>query len=869
MISKVTDLLSRHRDLVAVAIIILAAVIFFAPFLFGGKIFLAGDSLYSFLPWQSYSGPNFRPYNPLITDPINHNYAEIYNRQLKEGHLSRWSPYFYTGLPATGITAQNGVTGRHYPLKLLLHRIFKTYVAHDLLLFLHVILMGLSMYLFLGEIGAGMQGALFGAVAYMFNGCAMVWLEFETVVAAYAFFPLALYCMERFLLPSRYFYAFAAAAVVGIMSLMGHIQFLIYTFLLLGFYLLFLVYRVLQEKRGMRELGATLSCFAILCLGSGLIAALDMIPIAELIRTSSRISRDFSFGTFFDQLGRVPFRYYVTMLFPDYFGSPVLRFNIVPALPTQEYMNYCELTLFAGIPTLFAFLGLLAAPRTKHGGFFLFMTVLMVLLLSGTVVYYPFFKLVPGMNKMNPTRMIFLFNLIFAVAAGLGIRSIQEFSRRQRAVFLSLSLALEGLILYLAVASTNPRLIAWFNAELVRDMNSFPPRLISILTKLRDVSSPIIMVPLVVSLVTLALVTTMVFAGRRKVLGAGAFCLLVALLGWQLINFGRTYNTVVESKYIYPKTPAIDFLLRQPKPFRVVQHGMSGFGVNTLGPFGIEEVGGYSSFYPKRFNKLASYIEMGADAFKGRGLDRWVIINNLDSPILNIVNAKYFLVAPGLPLSNPDLKLVYRGEIDIYENTAALPRAYVVHSTLTIPDEDQAIALLGSRSFNYSQTIILDRPLSPNLPGKSNPSSEASRVNISSYGNDDIVLTAEMADEGLVVLSDPYYPGWVATVDGREAPILRANVHYRAVRVPQGHHEISFVYRPASFRWGARSALLGIIFIIAGMVWFNPMRPPDTRKKLWRRQTDPLPPATPLQAPHSPTRVTAKRRLRGNRSRQP
>lgn len=822
-------LVERRRDLIAAAVIVLAAAVFFAPFLFGGRNFLAGDTLYSFYPWKSYASDTFRPRNPLITDPVNHNYAEIYNRQLKAGRLSDWNPYFYTGLPANAITAQQGVSGRSYPVKRILHRFFTTPVAHDLLLLFHIIVMGLGMYLYLKEIGAGLPGALFGAVAYMFNGCAMVWLEFETTVAAFAFFPLALICMERFRSSARYFYAFAGAAVVGTMALMGHIQYLIYTYLLLGFYLLFLVVRALLEKSGRREVVALISCFAILCLGSVLVAALDILPIAEFMGLSSRIDRGFTFESFFTTLGRVPFRYYVTLIFPDYFGSPVLQFNAMPALPTQEYMNYCELTLFAGVPALFAFLGLAAAPRTAHGRFFLGMTFLLVLMLSGTFVYYPFFALVPGMDKMNPTRLVFLFNLVFAAGAGLGLDGLRRLGARQRAIFLGLALALGVLTLALALGSGNPRLVSWFNAELVKNASA---GVAGALGNLRSLTAPIILKPLIVALLSLALVTVLACAGSRRIVYAVAFSLLLALLAGELIAFGRSYNTTVEPKHLYARTPAIEFLLRQPQPFRVVQHGGSGFSVNTLGPFGIEEAGGYSSFYPKSFNKLASYIEAGDWAFKGARLDRWVVFKNVNSPIFNVMDARYFLVAPGYPFTRPDTKLVYRGEIDIYENTAALPRAYAVHSYVVTADENRSIALLASGSFDYRNSAVLETPPSPAFPAGSPLPGAASQVTIERYGNDETLLTATMAAAGLVVFSNALHPGWVATVDGKQVPIVRANVNYQAVPVPPGRHTVGFAFRPASARRGAWSALAGVLFIIGGLARFSPVRPADLLKRI-------------------------------------
>ena len=54
---------------------------------------------------------------------------------------------------------------------------------------------------------------------------------------------------------------------------------------------------------------------------------------------------------------------------------------------------------------------------------------------------------------------------------------------------------------------------------------------------------------------------------------------------------------------------------------------------------------------------------------------------------------------------------------------------------------------------------------------------------------------------GYVVLNDPYHPWWSAAVDGAEAPVLRANVLFRAVAVPPGRHTVRFEFRPLAGAW--------------------------------------------------------------------
>ena len=92
------------------------------------------------------------------------------------------------------------------------------------------------------------------------------------------------------------------------------------------------------------------------------------------------------------------------------------------------------------------------------------------------------------------------------------------------------------------------------------------------------------------------------------------------------------------------------------------------------------------------------------------------------------------------------------------------------------------------------------------------------------YAPERVRLRTEGERPGIVVLTDAFYPGWEAQVDGARAPILRANLGFRAVAVPAGPHEIEMRYRPASFRRSAALAL-AVLAICAGVAWRDPFAP--------------------------------------------
>jgi hypothetical protein len=77
-----------------------------------------------------------------------------------------------------------------------------------------------------------------------------------------------------------------------------------------------------------------------------------------------------------------------------------------------------------------------------------------------------------------------------------------------------------------------------------------------------------------------------------------------------------------------------------------------------------------------------------------------------------------------------------------------------------------------------------------------------------------VVLEIDSPDNGFVILSETYRPGWQAEVDGRKQPVLRAQSAFRAVAVPAGPHRVVLSYRPASLLAGAFLSLLALLGLI-------------------------------------------------------
>ncbi len=173
------------------------------------------------------------------------------------------------------------------------------------------------------------------------------------------------------------------------------------------------------------------------------------------------------------------------------------------------------------------------------------------------------------------------------------------------------------------------------------------------------------------------------------------------------------------------------------------------------------------------------------------------------SPMAHLLGLRY--IAAGAPietidkaLAAGDLPLIARThDAWVYENPGALPRV------LYVPKAKRAdfgtLLSRGGLGDDFTQVVLLEDP-PEQLSGPARPG----HAQILSSHNIETVVAAEGPDGGFVVLNELWHPWWEAQVDGTPAPIMRANVLFRAVAVPPGRHFVRFRFAPI------RGALRGL-----------------------------------------------------------
>ena len=181
------------------------------------------------------------------------------------------------------------------------------------------------------------------------------------------------------------------------------------------------------------------------------------------------------------------------------------------------------------------------------------------------------------------------------------------------------------------------------------------------------------------------------------------------------------------------------------------------------------------------------------------------------------------------PLSPAPYRLIHSGDVKIYENRDALPRAFVIADWQWQPDTAAAVTAMSAPGFDPRRTAVLvGDGNTPSPQPEMRPAQPAATAQIVAYAPERVVVRVA-GDGGLLVLSDANYPGWAATLDGAPVASYAADGLFRAVFVPAGEHEVVFAFRPRSYHVGAVVSLLGLGGVLIGVVM---KRKRDTRGNL-------------------------------------
>jgi len=241
------------------------------------------------------------------------------------------------------------------------------------------------------------------------------------------------------------------------------------------------------------------------------------------------------------------------------------------------------------------------------------------------------------------------------------------------------------------------------------------------------------------------------------------------------------------------------------------------------GYYGLESASGYNPLYPQRYSEFISILNTNEARFD---VSRYALVRNFDSQLFDLLNNKYLLVlkrnSDGQPSEQGEISYLYKDSkfkliysdksLAVLENTLSFPRAFLVEEKIIEKDKEKMAQLLLSSDIDLLKVVILEEEINGNdLKSSNSQEIFTDEVEFISYKPNEETLRISVDSDKILVVSETFYPGWKAFLDGQEIKIYRANYAFRAVFIPRGEHQLRMVYDPISFKLGSWLSLLGIL----------------------------------------------------------
>jgi hypothetical protein len=767
----------RRPALLATAVFVLAALTLCWPML-GGR-FLLGDDQY-------IAGYGFRLFG-----------AEMFRAT---GRIPEWNPYLFGGLPY--IAAQHGDI--FYPTAWL-RWFLPIDTAMNLGFFAHIVLAGACMYALLRALRVSWAGAMVGGLAYELTGivASLVKPGHDGKLFVSALAPLALLALLAAVRDRRWWGYGLLALTVGLCMLSPHYQMTYYLLVAAAVWTLYLVFLDPARPAGLRwwrELGLA---FGAVLLGLA-IAAIQVLPFVQYIPYSPRAAGGPSGGWDYAVLFSMPPEELVTTVLPqfngvlqNYWGRNVFKLH-------TEYLG--------AVVVVLAVLGLGDRTRRRTVRALGAIALLFLLVAFGghTPFYYLWYEVMPMMKKVRaPGMAFFLVALPVAAYAGFGMDRLLRRDVSRNALLVPLAV-LGGLAVLGAVGVLQAFAVVLAGPEQ-------GARVAANASALQLGALRLLLVTLLGGAALWA-----VWSGRLT-RGVAAAAVAAVVIG-DLWSVDRLFFEFRDPAAVLYADDAVTSRLRaEPKPFRVLDVGV--YQGSYLMAHDIQTMLGYHG------NEVRFYDEL----LGGKG--QWV---NAGSPaLLDLLAVRYLLLPQAQPVPGyhhvlGPVTTTPGAPAILLERDTMPPYVRVLPGAAKLP-EDQVVPTVIDPRFPYDRIALYPdtATVSPEpIRGGQAPAPVPVRAALTDWapGRMRITLGGAAAQPSYLVVGETWYPDWHVEVDGKPAPLLRADHALLSVMLPPGAREVTLRFASETYARGklvTLAALLATAALLAAPLWRRQRRKAD------------------------------------------
>jgi len=677
----------------------------------------------------------------------------------------------------------------------------------------HFPLGAFGMYKFCRDQSLGILSSVAAGIVFAFGGFFLSHIENATMLYGFFWVPLLFLAANRSVGRSTLEYPVMAGVILGMVALTPFTRTLAY---LAAAYIVYVFLK--SVSRGLHQFQlvrffVNIVATATVALG---VAAVEIIPAVELLRNST-----VTMGGSLVSLSNLPYKAMIstglspvsliTLIIPNFFGSVTGNYNG----PGDITLNYLYVGVFPLVLIVSGFkLGLERAELRRYYTWIMVGLVSLVIGLGGVsalpqLLFMAGGYALPGGGSIG-VLVFFQFSVAFLsgiVIDVLGRRS-SEITRRLLSVERQLA-RVTSLVFVLV-------LFAYVLTALAGDYNA--------LSRFSDFI--IFAILLAGSLLFIHMFRKGAF-GSRQLRG-----LLIAFIFIELMSFNSVaqFNAdpVNPDTFVTPVTARnpvdtrlLRFLQADPTVFRVSFETYDGnWGNDGTGNFiQIWDIQATRGYWPVKLRTSSHFVSLFGEPSMPDVYTRFEHNSNL----LDLYNVKYVVTSQLLEEIDPHVDLskfeiVYNDYYMVYLNRLVLPRAFLAPCLISLPDDNSVAEALTSPHFDPRRHVLSSDPMAKETGTWWSQTCEPFKEvpQIVEYTPTKITMLVSSHRDGYLVISDNYYPGWTASLDGRASGIVRADLTFRAIRITAGTHTLSVFYDPVVFELGFSLTIMSI----AGLAFF-------------------------------------------------
>ena len=758
----------KYRHLMFIGLIFVLLSIFFFKMGYLGFVPSAGDTM----QWRASAEVQLE-----------------YDKEHKDQAL--WNSNIFSGMPGYLISYP-----AKYPFLKNIFNFVTKYIVNWRVFYLF--LAGLGAYLLLLSLGFEPLLAFICGIAFALSShfIGLIEIGHDTKFRAIVYIPLIFYGVH-YLFSHRNLLGMGLTAMFVIQQLReNHVQITYYTFIMLLIYWFFSLYWHYKDGK-IKDFIIASALFLATLIIAGMAVAQPYLSVREYSHYTIRggsTGLDTSYATSWSFHPLEIFGFFI----PDFFGG------ISPYY--WGWMPFTQTYMYMGIVIFILALMAIFDWKERLVKFFTTVSIVSLLLAFGkhfSILSNLLLRFFPLYNKFRvPSMTLVLMQFSTIVLACFGLKLVIEKyqskdEKFQKLILRLLIISAVALVLFFALSESGlwSKMLSFSHDS---DSAQYEPYQVEQVRQLRferfvKSGYKSLGIGLIFFLFTFLFV-------NRRTLSPYFYLLLIAIVivtDLAIVKTNHLKNLVPEKTLNYEFIPSDTdkYLLSDNESFRIYPIGRE-FGQNRWG-FYHQTIGGYHGAKLKRYQEI---IE--------RSLNAELRYNEpINWNIVNMLNVKYIISPFQLPFNNLKYTLFDKDRrVSVYVNEGYLPRAWFVDEVEFLPNSEDIFRRLNSIEFDPQKTAIVETGgLSFEKPTQSN-------VDVLEYDLHNIKFSAETDKEGLLVVSEIYYPaGWNAYIDGKKVDIIPVNYILRGVVVPPGSHTLEMKFEPTTYKLSLILSLIGIL----------------------------------------------------------